>query len=185
VVEPPGRIHRTHPFLPPEEDRDPIRRLRGRLAAPVTLWTARAGDRPAGLTVSSVLVAEGEPAALLGLVGEESELLEELEASGRFAVCVLGWEHRAVADGFAGVRPAPGGPFRGHDWRDTRWGPVLTSASAWAGCQVVGQRPVGYARLVEGRLEHVSVGTGAEGSTGQDPGEALAWWRGRYRRLSG
>lgn len=191
VAEPPARIHRTHPFVPAEEDRDPVRRLRGRLAAPVTLWTAYAGDRPAGLTVSSVLVAEGDPALLFGVVGEESDLLEALTASGRFAVCVLDWEHRAVADGFAGVRPTPGGSFRGHDWQETTWGPVLAAASTWVGCQLTDVRPSGYARLVEGRMEEIVIGpedaeaqAGPEGGA-RGAGGALVWRRGRYRRLSG
>ena len=54
-------IHSTDPFATPEEQRSPLRRLRGRLAAPVTLWTADGPAGPAGLTVSSMLVAEGEP----------------------------------------------------------------------------------------------------------------------------
>ncbi|WP_233604170.1 flavin reductase family protein [Micromonospora sp. HM5-17] len=45
-AEPPGgQIHHTDPFATPEGQRSPIRRFRGRLAAPVTLWTAYA--RPA------------------------------------------------------------------------------------------------------------------------------------------
>ncbi len=35
--EPGARIHHTDPFAAPAEDRSPVRRLRGRLAAPVTL----------------------------------------------------------------------------------------------------------------------------------------------------
>ncbi len=183
MAEPPGRIHRTHPFLSPEAERDPARRLRGRLLAPVTVWTAQSGARRAGLTVSSLLVAEGQPSLVLGLVGEESELLEALQESGRFAIFVLGWEDRTVADEFAGVRPSPGGPFRGHAWKETAWGPVLASATTWAGCRVTDLRPAGYARLVEGELEHVGFSTVA-----MDPADevdsALVWRRGRYRRLS-
>ena len=42
-------IHMTDPFA---EDRSPLRRLRGRMPAAVTLWTGYGGDhRPAGLTV--------------------------------------------------------------------------------------------------------------------------------------
>ena len=64
-------IHHCDPFATPEGQRSPVRRLRGRLAAPVTLWTA---PGPAGLTVSSMLVAGGEPGRVLGLIDEESEL---------------------------------------------------------------------------------------------------------------
>ncbi|MFY1635440.1 flavin reductase family protein [Solwaraspora sp. WMMB335] len=38
--EPGAEIHHRDPFTTPEHERSPARRLRGRLAAPVTLWTA-------------------------------------------------------------------------------------------------------------------------------------------------
>ena len=56
--EPGARIHDTDPFAVPAAERSPMRRLRGRLPAAVTLWTAYgAADRPAGLTVSSKILA--------------------------------------------------------------------------------------------------------------------------------
>ena len=48
-----------HPFADPEPD--PVRRLRGRLGGAVTLWTAGDGATRAGLTVTSLMVAGGEP----------------------------------------------------------------------------------------------------------------------------
>ena len=54
-------ISSEHPFLPPEQDRDPVRRLRGRLISPVTLWTAADGIDRAGLTVGSTVIADGDP----------------------------------------------------------------------------------------------------------------------------
>src|SRR5258706_11309084 len=103
------RIHAEDPFATPEGDRSPLRRLRGRLAAPVSLWTA---PGPAGLTVSSMLVADGEPGRVLGLVDDESQLWAAIEESGRFAVAPLRDRDRQLADRFAGLLPAPGGPFR-------------------------------------------------------------------------
>ena len=106
-------IHSEHPFLPPEEDRSPVRRLRGRVGSPVTLWTAYdRGRHPVGLTVSSALVAHGDPGWELGLVDPDSDLWAAVERAGRLAVSVLRWPHRSLADAFAGVAPAPGGPFR-------------------------------------------------------------------------
>jgi flavin reductase (DIM6/NTAB) family NADH-FMN oxidoreductase RutF len=52
--------------------------LRGRLVAPVTVWTAGQVPDGAGLTVSSVLVAEGQPARLLGLIAPTSALWEAM-----------------------------------------------------------------------------------------------------------
>jgi hypothetical protein len=126
-------IHSEHPFLPPEPDRDPVRRLRARVGATVTLWTAGAGAERAGLTVSSYLVAAGEPSRVVALLHPESDLLERLEEEGTAVVALLGWRQRDVADVFAGVRPAPGGPFRSGSWEQTAWGPRLLDVPTWAG----------------------------------------------------
>jgi flavin reductase (DIM6/NTAB) family NADH-FMN oxidoreductase RutF len=184
-----SRIHTEHPFAEAEAERAPVRRLRGRLASPVTLWTAASGDERAGLTVSSVLVVE--PDAVLGVLADENDLTDLLEESGRFAVAVLDHSHRALADAFAFVAPAPGGPFGGHEWRATEWGPVLASAAVWAGCSVRGTRDVGYGRLVEGAIEHVEIAAGGQKAAvggGQKAAvdadaDPLVWHRGRYRHL--
>lgn len=167
-----GQIHPEHPFVPPEDERDPVRRLRGRLPAPVTLWTAVAAGRAHGLTVASVLVAE--PSTILGVLDEDVDLFAAIESAGRFAVAVLDHPLRALADAFAFVVPAPGGPFAGQRWRETDWGPVPATASSWAGCVLRATRPVGYGALVEGEIEHVRAG---------DEADPLVWHRGRYRHL--
>ena len=171
-----GAIHGGHPFLRPEAERDPVRRLRGRPTAPVTLWTAADGPGRAGLTVSSVLVAE--PGFLLGLVGDESDVLDLLTRTGTFAVSVLGWAQRPLADAFSFLSPAPGGPFAGARWQETDWGPVPEGVATWAGCRVRSVREAGWSRLVEGELEHVELSAGESA----DPAP-LAWHRGRYRAL--
>ena len=150
-----GQIHADHPFADPEDDRAPLRRLRGRLPSPVTLWTAAAGGRRAGLTVSSVLIVD--PDRLLGVVSDENDLLDLLTAAGRFTVAGNRQPHRTVADAFAFVAPAPGGPFAGHDWQATDWGPVLTSTPTWAGFAVREIRDVGYGQLIEAAVERVEL----------------------------
>ncbi len=128
-------IHSEHPFVPPEGDRDPLRRLRGQLPAPVTVWTAGTGRGRRGLTVSSVLVAAGDPAHVLGLVDEEADLWAEPPTT--LVVNVLGPGHAYLADAFAGTAPAPGGPFTQGEWSDSDWGPVLADAAAWVGARLV------------------------------------------------
>lgn len=164
-------IHWTDPFATPEDRRLPVRRLRGRLAAPVTLWTA---PGPAGLTVSSVLVADGDPGAVLGLLDDESQVWAAIEESGRFAVVGLAEPDRQLADRFAGMLPAPGGPFRIGSWRQTPYGPVPEGRDTWAGCRLAGSRRCGWGLLVEGRIETVEIG---------DPFEPLVHHRGRYHSL--
>jgi len=174
TADPPGaRIHTTDPFAPPDEERSAVRRLRGRLAAPVTLWTA---PGPAGLTVSSMLVADGEPGRVLALIDEESDLWDTLAAGGRFAVAPLGPGDRQLADRFAGLMPAPGGLFAGGEWTPTEYGPVPAHAGTWAGCRLTGSRPMGWALLVEGEIETIA--------TGPSPAP-LVHYRGRYRELNG
>jgi 3-hydroxy-9,10-secoandrosta-1,3,5(10)-triene-9,17-dione monooxygenase reductase component len=168
-IEPGAQIHTTDPFAAPEGERSPIRRLRGRLASAVTLWSA---PGPAGLTVSSTLVAAGDPARVLGLIDEESDLWEAARAAGRFAVTPLGTAHRQLADRFAGLAPAPGGLFAGDGWTQTPYGPVPADAAAWAGCRLDGARGYGWTLLVEATVERVEI-------LGTD--EPLIHYRGRYR----
>src|SRR3546814_3435345 len=54
-----------------EANRDPVRRLRGRLEAPVTLWTSGDEKARAGLTVSSIMVAAGPEGRIIGLIRSE------------------------------------------------------------------------------------------------------------------
>jgi flavin reductase (DIM6/NTAB) family NADH-FMN oxidoreductase RutF len=164
-------IHTSDPFATPEGDRSPVRQLRGRLPAPVTLWTA---PGPAGLTVSATLIAEGAPGRVLGLIDEESELWAAIADTGRFTVAPLAPRHRQLADRFAGVLPAPGGLFSSDEWRETGYGPVLAGVPTWAGCRLDTARPYGWGLLVEATVEQVEIG---------EPADPLVYFRGRYREL--
>ncbi|MFP5282511.1 MAG: flavin reductase family protein [Actinomycetes bacterium] len=170
-------IHSAHPFVPPEGERAPLRRLRGRLPLPVTVWTTALRGRRAGWTVSSLLLADGEPPQVLGLVDEDSDLADLLPESGTVAVSLLDWSHRALAEVFAGLAPAPGGPFRTAAWTATAWGPVLDGAPGWVGARIEpGTDRAGWSLLVRGRIEHIEVPS-------VPTGEALGYLRGRYRAL--
>ncbi len=170
--EPGGEIHDVHPFADPEEARNPVRRLRGRLPAAVTLWTA---PGPVGLTVASAQIVDGDPGLAYGLIDPDSDLYEAITELGVFTVQLLAPRHRGLADRFGGLEPAPGGPFRGGEhWRDTTWGPVLRDIESWAGCHLVSTREAGWSQLVEGRIEELEVGK-------DDP---LVYYRGRYRELN-
>ncbi|EWT01639.1 flavin reductase [Intrasporangium oryzae NRRL B-24470] len=168
-------IHSEHPFLPSDDDRDPVRRLRGRIGGTVSLWTAGEGIERVGLTVSSYLVAGGNPGHIVGLLHPDADLLERLEETGTAVVSLLEWRHRDLADAFAGVRPAPGGPFRLGTWVQTPWGPRLEPAGTWAGVRLdrASRRQVGWSVLVETMIEHVEVA---------DTEQPLVHRRGRYQR---
>jgi 3-hydroxy-9,10-secoandrosta-1,3,5(10)-triene-9,17-dione monooxygenase reductase component len=164
-----------HPFATPSERRDPTRRLRGRLVAPVTVWTAgRVGGPAAGLTVASVLVAEGDPPRLLGLIGPTTDLAERMADSGAFVVHVLRVDDQALAERFAERRPPVRDQFEGIEVTASRWGPVLAGRRPRAACRLVDVRPMGTADLVEGLIEELVV---------DDLDDPLAWQRGAYRRL--
>ncbi len=168
-------IHDSHPFADPPSARDAVRAFRGRLASGVTLWTAMGERRPAGLTVSSVLVANGTPPRLLALLDPLADLTDALVHSGRAAVTILAQDQLRLAEIFAGEAPAPGGAFRQAEFTDTEWGPVPSGAGTWAGVRLEDRTEVGWSLLVTGAFEHVATGGEAE---------PLVHYRGHYPRWS-
>lgn len=171
-----GRILHGHPFATPVELREPARQLRGRLVAPVTVWTSGGPEERTGLTMSSMMVAEGEPASVFGLVGETSDLWDVMRASEAFVVHLLEEPQRELADRFAGLRPSPGGLFRNLSVEDTPWGPVLTDLPSRAYCRLRASWESGYHLLVAGSIEQIEI---------HDLERPLAYYRGRYRSLEG
>ena len=170
----PIRIGTAHPFATPPERRNPARRLRGRLVAPVTVWTAGRPPGGAGLTVSSLLVAEGEPARLLGLIDPTSAFWEAMQEAGRFVVHLLAAGDRSLAERFSENRPPVRGAFEGLDMTSSPWGPVLGGTRPRAACRLAGSTTVGYAELVEGVVEQLEL---------HDLDDPLAWQHGRYRSV--
>jgi 3-hydroxy-9,10-secoandrosta-1,3,5(10)-triene-9,17-dione monooxygenase reductase component len=170
----PIRIGRQPPFAVPPERRDPARRWRGRLVAPVTVWTAGQLPGGAGLTVASVLVAEGQPVRLLGLIDPTSAFLEAAQETGAFVVHVLAVGDRALAERFSEVRPPIRDPFERLEVAASPWGPVLGGSRPRAACRLAGSAPVGYAELVEGVIEQLEL---------PDLEDPLAYLHGRYRSV--
>jgi 3-hydroxy-9,10-secoandrosta-1,3,5(10)-triene-9,17-dione monooxygenase reductase component len=170
----PIRIGMRHPFAVPPERRDPARRLRGRLVAPVTVWTAGQLPGGAGLTVSSVLVAEGQPARLLGLIDPTSAFWEAMQATRAFVVNVLAVSDRALAERFSEIRPPIRRPFDGLQVAESPWGPVLGGKRPRAACRLAGSTPVGYAELVQGVIEQLEL---------PDLEDPLAYLHGSYRSV--
>jgi 3-hydroxy-9,10-secoandrosta-1,3,5(10)-triene-9,17-dione monooxygenase reductase component len=166
-------IHASNPFATPDEQRSSVRRLRGRLPSPVTLWTAGSGRERTGLTVSSALVVDGDPGRVLGIIGDEADLWAAVRSTRRFALIQLETEDRQVADRFAGLLPAPGGPFRVGEWEQTDYGPVPV-ARTWAGWRFDDARPYGWGIVVEASIEAITFAPAAD---------ALSHAAGRYRDI--
>lgn len=174
MAESPGDIHDEHPFADPPEERDPARRFRGRMAAPVTIVTAGRPENRAGLTVSSLVVAEGEPSRVHFLVGSETDLFAALSETGSFVVHILAERHREVSDVFAGLRPSPGGLFARLEVEDGDFGPILVDIEDRAFCRVVDAAEDTFHVLISGAVEAI------ETSDLTDP---LVYFRGAYRRF--
>jgi flavin reductase (DIM6/NTAB) family NADH-FMN oxidoreductase RutF len=164
-------IHSDHPFAVPDDD---VRRLRGRLGGAVALLTSGSGSDRAGLTVSSLMIANGEPGRLLALLDPDSSLAETVEQTGRAICHLLSHRHQALAEAFAGQLPAPGGPFRTADFEDGDYGPRLLDVATFAELAKESASEVGWSQLVVFRLVRVVIGADEA---------ALEHRRGRYRAL--
>ncbi len=169
-----GSIHEEHPFATPPDLRDPARQLRGRLGSAVTLLTSGGPDGRTGLTVSSLLIAEGEPSRVVALVGEATDLWFAIEQSGSFVLHVLGVNDRPLSDRFAGLRPSPGGLFAGLDVEDTPWGPAVTALGTRAYCRLERSVETGFHRLTTGVIDEIDL---------DDLADPIVYYRGRYRLL--
>ncbi|MDT9593775.1 flavin reductase family protein [Nocardioides zeae] len=179
-------IHSSHPFADPS--RDPVRALRGRLGAAVTLWTAGDGDPVGadGLTVSSLMVANGPEGRVLALLDPDADLTLALEETGRALVQLLRWRHRDLAEMFAGTAPAPGGPFRHASFAPGPAGPRLEDAAGWVEVRLESSVEVGWSRLVTCVVESVELAEDAHPpASGEGAAEAdalLVHRRGRFGR---
>jgi len=167
-------IHDEHPFATPPDLRNPARQLRGRLAAGVTILTAGGPGNRAGLTVSSLLIADGEPSRVVALIGETTDLWLAVEQSRSWVLHILGSGDREMSDRFAGIRPSPGGMFVGVEVEDTPWGPAMSTAGSRAYCRLERSVATGFHRLVTGVIDQIEL---------DDRADPLVYYRGRYRAL--
>jgi 3-hydroxy-9,10-secoandrosta-1,3,5(10)-triene-9,17-dione monooxygenase reductase component len=167
-------IHHDNPFADDPDSRDPVRRFRGRLSAPVTIVTAGSGNNRTGLTVSSLVVVEGEPGLVQAVVGPMSDLWDVVAETGRFVVHICNDGHRGLAEVFAGIRPSPGGIFETTPVTESEWGPILDEIGDRAFCTLESSQELGYAGLITGQIDQVNVA---------DLSKPLVYFRGRFRSL--
>lgn len=168
-------IHEENPFRAPMSERDPVRRFRGRLTAPVTIVTSGTGADATGLTVASMMIAEGEPAMVFLLVGPTTDVFYAMESTERFIVHVGAQRHREVSDVFAGFRPQPGGLFVRAEVEDTDYGPELLDFDNRLRARVISMEDASYSVLVTAAVDSIVL---------EDTNDPLVWYRGAYRALA-
>ena len=122
----------------------------------MSLWTAGEGQSRAGLTVSSVMVANGTPGRVLGLLDPDATFTDVLDDTGLAVVQLLEWDDRELADVFGGVAPAPGGPFTLGAWTQTSHGPALAERPR-ALVRVESTAEVGWSLLVTATIEDITM----------------------------
>ncbi|HJS72168.1 MAG TPA: flavin reductase family protein [Acidimicrobiia bacterium] len=167
-------IHDDNPFADAPDSRDPVRRFRGRLGAPVTIITAGDGERRTGLTVSSLMVVEGEPGRVAALVGPTSDLWDVVGDTRRFVVHICSRQDRHTAEVFAGLRPSPGGLFAEAPAQGSDWGPIFPDLANRVYCSLEERRELGHSGVIIGTIDRV---------VADDIGDPLLYFRGRYREL--
>ena len=164
------------PFEVPVEDRDPARRFRGRLASTVTVWTTNGEESPVGITVGSIVVAEGQPPAVVALIDPLSLFWDAVVVSRTFVVHVLEQQHRRLADQMAGRYPGPDARFENVPLEPSPWGPVITTAATRAYCTLRDSIEVGESLVVTGDIDELEL---------SDITHPLVSFRGDYRGLDG
>jgi flavin reductase (DIM6/NTAB) family NADH-FMN oxidoreductase RutF len=140
----------------------------------VTIITAGDDVGRSGLTVSSLMLAEGDPGSVHFLLGPTADVYDVITRTDRFVVHILAQEHRTLSEVFAGRRPNPGGPFVGVAVTDTNWGPTLDDVADRAFCSGISTVEHGYSLLVSASIDEVAVA---------DLTEPLTYFRGSYRGL--
>jgi len=126
----------------------------GAAATGVTVITTEGMAGRFGLTVSSVSSVSAEPPMLLACVNRKSPAVAAMDKNGRFAVNVLGFNNKDVAEVFAG-RPQSGKPydFDRHAWEEGSMGqPLLTNATASFECEIECSQDAGSHRIFIGRV---------------------------------
>ena len=111
--------------------RDAMRRL----AATVTIISARGAGRRHGITATAVTSLSMDPPSLLVCVNRSGSLHDLLSESGRFCVNLLRSEQQALSDAFAGKLPSEDRFLHGA-WKEDGEGlPFLADGQASIFCR--------------------------------------------------
>ena len=171
--------HRT--LQGPTEDhdaqhRDSFKAAMRHLVGGVSIVSVAHEGELGGLTATSLTSLSAEPPSLIVCVKQSVSGLPLLRASGRFAVSILGHDHRDIADRFAGRDGSHGAArFVAAEWIGRPgYPPVLADALASFECEVED--------LID-RFSHTIVIGRVTDSRAQGGDGALVYWRAAYDRV--
>ena len=165
------------PDTPDTPDTDLFRRAMSRFATGVTVLTTRIGDLDYAMTASALTSVSLEPMLLLVCVEREGRFHDAVVDAGVWGISVLSTKDRPGADWLA-TRGRPLHAQLDHiaHYRGPQTGvALLDDALSTFECRTTAVHPAGDHSIVVGEV--VSVTTAAH------PGEALLYYRGRYRTL--
>lgn len=147
------------------------------LAGGVTIVTTGEGDRCGGLTATAMCSLSADPPSLIVCVNKGASAHDLLVAEGRFAVNVLGSDHRDLALQFAKSSVTSRDKFAGGAWGTLATGvPVLETAEAAFDCELD--------RVVDGYSHSILIGLVKRTLVrGESDGSGLVWHGRRFRGL--
>ncbi|MEU6556717.1 flavin reductase family protein [Streptomyces sp. NPDC046915] len=144
----PGPVPEGAGSVQPAEFREAMTRF----ATCVTVITAHTGTRPVGCTATAVFSLTDRPPTLVVSLAAGSGTLRAVRAAGGFAVNVLSWQQRALADRFARL-PAER-RFDQVPYDTVEGAPLLAGTVTGAVCRVADCVPLDDHVLVSGRVLH-------------------------------
>lgn len=150
-----------------------FREVIGHFPTGVAIVTAQGADGPAGLTTNAVTSLSLDPVLLIVCFDNRSRTLPIVRECGRFAVNILGADHRELALLFASKRVAAE-KFAAVTHTVDHGVPVLDDALAWAVCDVEAMHPGGDHTIGVGRVTAVGHA---------EAGDPLVFYRGGWQRL--
>lgn len=130
-----------------------FRAAMGQVCTPVAVVTAFDGQRPHGTTVSAFMSLSMAPPLVAVALDNDSELLELVRRTGRFAVNVLSDEQPHLALAFAKKGPDK---FDGMDWSTNGGLPQLAGTSVWLRCETASLTAGGDHTIISGAVMDVT-----------------------------
>jgi flavin reductase (DIM6/NTAB) family NADH-FMN oxidoreductase RutF len=156
---------------------DDLRRAMGHFATGVAVVTAAdATSRPFGTTANAISSVSLDPPLVLACLRRESETLDALRQTRRFAVNILGADQQLLSDRFA--KRAAIGTWEGVAHRLADGVPVLDETLATVECVLHDLADGGDHVIAVGRV--IAVAHAPLAGPGEEP---LLFYRGRYARL--